>query len=311
MHINRTDDYHRRELETLGWELTVCNMLADEKSPCRRVLKNKCSFGEALFCHLGALLPLKKIKNILEVGGGYGNLMADFLRLKADIAPLMLDISPAMLARQKEALRGTGAKFINVDFFDFPDEKLRFFDLAIFNENLGDFPTVCDIPTSELRDGKALNGELLSQIKRDYRTYGFPAPEKDFFNYNIGTVRAIEKLCAAQVPYIYASEHSCEALPPEELAGFLNVSGGGNPYAIRLHGHVEYTIKFSHLEKVAQHFGYAVKRGCFADFLLIDFTDEVRFILTSRSTKDEHEAIRQFVEDVYTYEYLVMTLSTI
>lgn len=306
MHVNRTDEYHRNALGTLGWELTVCNSLADEKSPCRKVLINPVSFGEALFRFLETLLRMRKIVRVIEVGGGYGNLMADFVRLRPNLKPTMVDLSPALLSRQKEALQGRDAEFISADFFDFPDETLGSYDLAIFNENLGDFPTVCDVPTAEfLRAGGADSG-IIAGIRRDFEKYQLPNPNIDFFNYNIGAMRALEKLCDARIPFIYLSEHSCEAEAPPHLAPFLEVRADGNPREIRLHGHVEYTVKFSHLERAAKHFGYITHRGCFADFLKIRWTDELQFILHSKSMKEEHEVIRQFVEDLYTYEYLVL-----
>ncbi len=306
MHINRTDAYHRNELETLGWELTVCNALADEKSLCRSVLKNPVSFGEALYRFLETLLPMDEIGRVIEVGGGYGNLMTDFVRLNPELKSTMIDISPELLARQREALRGREVEFVSGDFFDFSDEALKSYDLAIFNENLGDFPTVCEIEVSDIVHGAGSNGGIIEEIARDFAKYNFSVLDLPHFNYNIGAVRALEKLCAAGISYIYMSEHSCEARLPDELAGFLDVCADGNPRVIRLCGHVEYTVRFSHLQAVARHYGYAVSRGCFADFLQISWTDQLHFIVHSKSTKEEHEIIRQFIEDLYTYEYLVL-----
>jgi SAM-dependent methyltransferase len=303
VYLNRTEEYHRTSLSTLGWELTVCNTLSDAHSPCRRVLTQPLSFGQALFQFLSTMIPMEKIFRVLEVGGGYGNLMADFIRLKPDVKPAMLDISPAMLARQKEALCGIDAEFVHADFFDFPNEKLRDFNFAIFNENLGDFPTACDVRVDALLLGNCTG--LMADIANDFAKYEFSLPNRDIFNYNYGAVRAVEKLCGAGIPYLYVSEHSCEARAPEHVAGII-IATDGNPSPISLHGHVEYTVKFSYLEKVAACLGYEVRRGCFADFLPLAWNDELRFIMTSGSTKDEHEAIRQFVEDLYTYEYLVM-----
>ncbi|MFB3925339.1 MAG: hypothetical protein ACE14T_04735, partial [Syntrophales bacterium] len=42
-------NYHLNDLDSLGWELTVCNSLHPEKSPCRSVLKRSRSYGAALF----------------------------------------------------------------------------------------------------------------------------------------------------------------------------------------------------------------------------------------------------------------------
>ena len=47
-------------------------------------------------------------------------------------------------------------------------------------------------------------------------------------------------------------------------------------------------------------------RGQYADFIEFDMTDRLNFILTSHSQKDEHEMIRQFIEDCFKYEYLLL-----
>jgi len=301
--LNRTEEYHRGDLDTLGWELTVCNSLEDPRSPCRRILKHPASFGEALYRHLETVFNIDAIESVLEVGGGYGCLMAEFTRLNRRIRPVMLDISPALLDVQRRALEGTGAVFIGGDVFGMDADFFRHFEFAVLNENCGDFPTACGIPG----DFGGAGDELGEEIRRDFERYGFEAPVGREFNYNIGAVRALELLCRAGVPNIYMSEHSCEASPPDDLAVFLDIRAQGNPEAIRLKGHVEYTVRFSHLEKVARYYGYEVRRGPFAEFLPVDFTPEVNFILRSGvSTKDEHEIIRQFIGDLYKYEYLAM-----
>ena len=74
-----------------------------------------------------------------------------------------------------------------------------------------------------------------------------------------------------------------------------------------LRGHDEYTIRFSDLEKIARAFQYRIIRGPFADFLEVDFSGQVGYILrTEFSQKDEHEVIRHFVGDLYKYEYLIL-----
>jgi hypothetical protein len=45
-----------------------------------------------------------------------------------------------------------------------------------------------------------------------------------------------------------------------------------------------------------------------ADYIEPNFTDRVRAIVRSHfSANDEHEIIRQFIEDLYKYEYLILT----
>ncbi len=303
--FHSTRDFHLNDLQTLGWELTVCNSLWPEKSPCRGVLRRGGSYGRLLYGFLDRIRPMKDVGRVLEVGGGYGFLMRDFLDLDPGLIPTMLDLSPVLLERQREILTGARAGFVHADFLDVDPSFLEGFDLAVFNENLGDFPVVTGIDRKALRStGPEGPGPLLKAVGF-FSRYDLDFPESDPFNCNIGAMMAVEKLCRAGVPRIFLSEHSCEATVPERLAPFVRIVPTGNPERISLRGHDEYTIAFSHLEKIARRFGYESLRGPLADFIEIDWTDRLRSILRSRlSMNDEHEIIRQFVEDLYKYEFV-------
>jgi hypothetical protein len=303
--INTTDNYHKRDLDSLGWELTVCNSLYSAESPCRKVLRNKDSYGNLLYDFLDGLIGMKNTGRVIEVGGGYGYLMADFLAKNPAIRAVMLDISPFLLGKQKESLAAFDAEFIESDFFYADADFLRGFDLAVMNENCGDFPTVTGLRRDEFTAGDAEPG-LIGEVKSVVNRYGLELPETDSFNFNLGAVRAVEKLCSSGIRNIFIGEHSCEARSDDNR--IISMESAGNPERIRLRGHDEYTIKFSHLRKVAESFGYKCKYGPYADFLEPEFTDEIRFIVKSNSIrKDEHEIIRQFVGDLYKYEYLVLS----
>ncbi|MCG8686189.1 MAG: hypothetical protein MI892_15020, partial [Desulfobacterales bacterium] len=112
---------------------------------------------------------------------------------------------------------------------------------------------------------------------------------------------------SCNVPYIFLSEHSCEATVTDHMAAIVKLTPSGNPEEIRLIGHSEYTIRFSDLESIARSFGYTVIRGNYTDFIKIDFSDRIRRILKSNSQKDDHEIIRHFIEDLYIYEYLLLS----
>ena len=79
-YTNSTEDYHVTGLKTLGWELTVCNALQPEGTPLRKLLRRDDSYGHLLYDYLTAFVPMGAIRGIVEVGGGYGYLMKDFLR---------------------------------------------------------------------------------------------------------------------------------------------------------------------------------------------------------------------------------------
>ncbi|MBN2124169.1 MAG: hypothetical protein JW821_07745, partial [Deltaproteobacteria bacterium] len=197
--LNRTTDYYAGGGETLGWELTVCNALEPENSPCRRILKRKDSYGNLLYEFLALHVPLDDIRSVIEIGGGYGVLMRDFLA-KRPLKATMLDISPTLSRRQRETLRDFPVTFLLQDFLDTDPDLLKDQDLAVLNENLGDFPTLLDIGRHVLRDPA---GDLAGMERRArdlFDRYQLEEPETDPFHLNLGALEALEKLCLAGVP---------------------------------------------------------------------------------------------------------------
>ena len=303
--LNRTEQYHRHEMETLGWELTVCNTLEPERSPARRLLRHPNTFGNLLLDFLSPMLPHGHDRGrVLEVGGGYGYLMRDFLRRYPQWEGTMLELSPVMLQKQEEALSPFHVRFLTEDFFEKEPRFFSDFHAVLLNEVMGDFPTACEVPTTF--DEEGLDSEL-AELRAWLKRFRLEGPLHGNFNVNIGAIRALDTLCSAGVPFIYLSEHSCEAQAPREWLPWLNPHSTGTPEPIPLKGHVEYTVKFSHLEQVGHQHGYRIKRGCYADFLHIDASAEVLYILTSASAEDDHEVIRHFAGDLFKYEYLVLT----
>jgi hypothetical protein len=89
----------------------------------------------------------------------------------------------------------------------------------------------------------------------------------------------------------------------------MQIAPTGNPERIRLHGHDEYSIRFSDLERVASTLGYTVKRGHYLDFIEPVIHGEVSFVLHLGSSRiARYEIIGQFIEDLVKYEYLVLSL---
>jgi len=302
--LNTTDDYHLHGLTSLGWELTVCNALFPPDSPCRGALLRGASFGEHLFRFLEEKIPLKPCKTVLEIGGGMGHLMKDFLTLAPHLQATMADISPYLLQRQKDSLAGFSAAFLETDFFKIPLTDLRSFDLVILNEVLGDFPTLT--ATSEPSPPDDPDAVRLAARIPDFEAaYGLRFDPGE--NINIGALEALERLCRAGVPYIYVSEHSCESSHDDPAFPRMNFSPSGNPEKIPLKGHAEYTVKFSALEKMARAFGYKVFRGPYTDILPISFNDRVTAALRTPSPlSDRQEILRHFLYDLYKYEYLLL-----
>lgn len=306
--INSTKAYHTGRLNTLGWELTVCNALYPAQTPLRKILTRNDSFGRLLYDYLSKFMPMENIKKVMEIGGGYGCLMKDFLDRDNTLKPLMLDVSPFLLQKQKETLSQYNVSYREEDFLETDPSIPAGFDLAILNENLGDFPTLINLGQDifQLPPSKMIDPHLKGVIDL-FERYGFDKPKRETFNLNIGAIQAIEKLCASGIRYIYLGEHSCEASVPEALRSVVRIKSAGDPEKISLMGHDEYSINISHLERVARTLNYTSVRGSFADFIHVDFTEELRFIMASQGRlSDEGEIICQFVEDLYKYEYLIL-----
>jgi hypothetical protein len=302
--LNTTEDYHINNLNSLGWELTVCNALHPKSSPCRNVLQSKDSFGVQLYHFLEKLIPLHEVHDVLEVGGGLGYLMHDFLNLNPAFSATMLDISSYLLEKQKEILSGFNISFCQKNILKIAADDIACFDLVILNENLGDLPTLvsnCDKNTGDEKKST----HWPERVKYFQEKYSLSFPQEE--NINIGAMEVLDKLCNAQIKYIYLSEHSCEASTPAHLKPYLNFASSNSPEKITLKGHNEYTIKFSHLQKIAELCNYKVVRGQFADFLPLDFNDKVKTALRLETPfTAQQEIIQQFVYDLYKYEYMVI-----
>jgi len=306
--LNKTNGYHKYELDSLKWEITLSVMLEDPQGPCRSVILNSESFGNLLYDFICTVIPMDRVRHLIEIGGGYGFLMRDFLKRNKMLDSIMIDLSPFLLDRQRETLQEFSVKFILEDFFEVDDSIYSNIDLAILNEVIGDFPTVCQVSKDVLLDYSYSVDPLLREVQRIYESYGITFPVAEHFTVNLGAIQALEKLCKRQIPYIYISEHSCEARVPERMMRHMELRSTGEPERISLRGHDEYTIRFSDLERIAAHFGYTSRRGQYIDFIEPVIEGEVSLVLcldTSRTAR--HEIIGQFVKDLVKYEYLILS----
>ncbi|KQC09730.1 MAG: hypothetical protein APR62_13590 [Smithella sp. SDB] len=304
--INSTSDYHQHDLNSLGWELTVCNSLEPVNCPCRKILASPFSFGRHLYNFLKKMIPFDEIHNILEIGGGMGYLMRDLLTLNPQMRAKMIDISPYLLDRQKETLKAFNADFELADILAVDHASFSVFDLAMMNENLGDLPTLVAGQANDDHSESA-TVRVLERLEHFKNKYNLPVGLKESEHINIGAMEIVEKLCVTGIKYIYLSEHSCEAVVPEIIKPYLTLPSSGIPEMISLKGHKEFTIKFSYLQKIAEVLHYKTRRGPFADFLPLNLSDKVKIALRLATPyNDEQEIIRQFVYDLYKYEYLIL-----
>ena len=306
--LSTTDEYHRQDLKSLGWGLTVSNSLYPANTPIRKVLRNNATYGDLLYPYLCTYIPIAGVTRVLEIGGGYGYLMKDLLGNNPGIRPSMLDISPALMKKQQETLAGHDVTYYLNDALEVDRAFFQNFDLVVSNENLGDFPALADVDPAILDLTRSPGPDhTVALVRRFFDTYGLEKPASHF-NLNIGAMQMVEKICGAGIPHIFIGEHSCEWTMPPDLKPYFNASPDGNPRRIRLKGHDEYTVKFSYLEEIARRHGYKSKRGPFADYIVPDINDYVRAVLASRGLySDSEEIICQFVGDLYEYEYLILT----
>lgn len=306
--FNSTEEYHKGKLGSLGWELTVCNTLYPPDTPVRKVLVRGDSYGHLLHDHLKRFFPLEMIEKVIEIGGGYGYLMKDLLDRCGHFKPCMLDISPVLLERQKDTLKGHDVSYRLEDAMETDPAMLGQYELAILNENLGDFPALVDLDSRILAKGSyAAADPIVKKAVCYFEKYGLEGPATELFNLNMGAMEMTEKLCLAGVRYVFIGEHSCEARAPGELGAYINLLSNGNPRRITLKGHDEYTVKFSYLQKIAGYHGYETVRGPFADYLVPDLTEHLKAVLASRGLySDNEEAVCHFISDLYEYEYLIL-----
>lgn len=305
--INDTSSYHRDDMGTLGWELTVCNALEHPGSPVRSLLRSDTTYGNLLYDFLLTHADLSRYDRLLEIGGGYGYLMRDFLARNGRFRATMVDISGYLLSRQRETLKNFSVEYIHDDFFKLPDDMYSRYHCAILNENIGDFPTVINADEGILVSEEGVLDSLEREIKYFFDRYSFTVPSHaKSFHFNLGAVKAVEKLTRAGVPLIFISEHSCEASAPEGYAGTLGIIPSCGPEKISLHGHDEYTVKFSLLESVGEKNGYRSKRGQLIDIIPLAHEKSLDSILFSPIQSDRMEILRQFLYDLFKYEYILL-----
>ena len=236
----------------------------------------------------------------MEIGGGYGSLMKGLLGAYSPLIRhvFMLDLSKKLLNVQRKKLRHWKnlISFINADATEIMDG-LQNIDLIILNEMIGDLPTWMNLDAQNLPNDAA---ELVEK-------YELEIPGKGLFNLNISAIKIMEQVCKKGIP-AFLSEHSSDPIIPEAME-FLKdgVTLNGFPREIKLFGHSEFTIRFSHLIKVADAFGRKAATGSLADLVGIKNTEQMRFIFTSRAcATEEQEIIFELLDHIREYRWLVI-----
>lgn len=300
MGINSTRGFHRETPVDLLKEYTICESLAERESPYVKALMLERSYGE----HLGGFLVKQGLLSpgsvIMEMGGGYGSLMHGLLSTFGQhiAKAVMMDLSPSLLKRQRQRLLEFKDRisFIQADIHELKVARDKL-DLIIANEVIGDL----DVSTDLYPD------RLPQDIAGLVWAYGLETPTETPFNLNTGAIRLVETICRLGVP-AFLSEHSCDPIIPGDMPYLAEgLSCDSFPRQIRLHAHSEYTIRFSHLIKVARSFGATVETGSILDLLGIRHTNALRFVFTSKAcATPEQEIILEFLDHAREYRWLTI-----
>jgi hypothetical protein len=295
-----TRDYHRHGSQDLMTEFTICESFGSLNSPYLAVLENPKPYGAIIGDFLFCRGLLKHGTRLIEAGGGYGTLMDGLLGAHSNLIQnvYMADLSMHMLKKQKEALKNWGSlvSFIQADILTFI-EMISDIDLIIINEVIGDLDMVTGLESKNLPDDVC---ELVKKYKLEISDSGR-------FNFNIGAIKLIEAISEKNIP-VFITEHSSDPVIPENME-FLQEGLVMNsfPREIRLHGHSEYTIRFSHLIKAAEALGRRVVTGPLIDLVGVKNTPEMKFVFTNRITNTERQGIiYELLDHIREYRWLVI-----
>jgi len=297
---SRTYWYHKQYPIDLMTEFTVCESLASSTSPYMAALENPKPYGSLVGEMLAACGMLYQGCCVCEIGGGYGSLMkgllADYSSLISRI--VMIDLSKHLLRRQRTALEPWKEKidFVHGDVMELMPA-LSKIDLLIVNEMIGDLDTWKDLTTSELPHDVA---DLVTR-------YSLETPPQGGFHFNVGAVRLVEAISRAGIP-AFITEHSSDPVIPEAMDYLArDLCLQGFPREIPLKGHSEFTIRFSHLERVARFWGKDCIGGSLADLVGIRKSPKMRFIFNARAcATDEHAIILEFLDHIREYRWLII-----
>ena len=300
MILNTTRDYYRSAHIDLMSEFTICESFASPHSPYGIILDKPSSYGAMVGDFLTEKGLLKQGAVICEAGGGYGSLMHGLLSSRGDCIErvYMVDLSMNLLKRQRYRLSAWHARtaFIRGDIHELLGA-ISGIDLLIVNEVMGDLDTLTGIDPLKIP----------AEADEFIRTYMLDIPDEPF-NLNIGALKLAQAVCRAGIP-LFLTEHSCDPLIPQDM-GYLSrgLKLDAYPREIRLHRHSEYTIRFSHIERIARAHGRNVETGPLLDIIPVKKTKGLETIFLMRACDTEaHEIILELLDHVREYRWMIIT----
>jgi len=263
-------------------------------------LKEPEPYGALIGKLLIAANILKPGTKILEAGGGYGSLMKGLLGTYLPLVKhvYMVDISKALLNIQRKNLSPWKkfTTFINADITEIIHATSNI-NLIILNEMLGDLDTWTGLKAGNLPDDAA----------RMVKNYHLDIPKEGTFNLNMGALALIEEICRKGIP-VFISEHSCDPIIPEDMA-FLekDLELNSFPREIKLYGHSEFTIRFSHLIQVAKAWHKNTITGPVLKLVGLKDSPQMRSIFTMHACATEkQEIIFEILDHIREYRWLAI-----
>jgi ubiquinone/menaquinone biosynthesis C-methylase UbiE len=239
-------------------ETTVSHLF---REPCEAM--HGLTYGRLLaktLKHMGWWMP--KPRQIVEVGAGLGYVsreMAQELSFfeKKDIKYLFLDLTRPFLTSQVQLAQEAGWKAHaingNAEILPLANNSV---DLVIDNENLADM-TPTHLTKEELESGNSPNPEhqaTLDLIRRLRLNLDTPFPDEVIFNSGA----------------IYFLMELWRVLKPGGRALLIEFGiDMGWPDPVRLPGHTEYEVQFSHLRHAARWLGFREQYTALPQFLSI------------------------------------------
>lgn len=297
---NSTYDYHKNLRIDLLTEYTVCESFSSIKSPYMAALKNPKAYGSLIGDFLAGKALLKSGSIIMEGGGGYGSLMRGVMESYSDLVQhvYMIDLSLYLLNKQRNNLLPWRDKifFIQGDINYILESIKTKVDVLILNEMIGDLDMLVDISSENMQSAESLIKE-----------YELDIPGEGPFNFNVGAIKLVEAICKKNIP-VFITEHSSDPIMPEGM-DFLSegIECNSYPREIQLYGHSEYTIRFSHLIKVARMLGRDTLTGPLANIVGIKKSSDMKFIFTNRACSTEkQEIIYEILDHIREYRWLLI-----
>lgn len=297
---NSTYHYHRYGAIDLMKEQTICESLSRTSLPGMMCLERSMPYGTLLGIFLEKQNLLHSGAIVVEVGGGYGSLMEGLLSSYSDSIKgvIMIDVSRTLLERQRRRLAPWGRKvsYLHGDIQSMISS-IRGVDLILLNEVIGDLDVMTNLQIHDLPpDVSAL-----------INAYGLDLPDASPVHLNVGAIALVDAICKQGIP-AFISEHSSDPIIPEDRAYLREgLELDSFPREIRLSGHSEYTIRFTHLIQVAASLGRTTRTGSLMDLVAFKKTPDMRFIFTSKACSTPRQEITlELLDHIREYRWLVI-----